>query len=58
MAFSLSEAEILVLEALIEDDQTTPPDAHRLEADLERPFKRVILTGAGRQFADRDMSRA
>jgi hypothetical protein len=54
-AFDLVDAEILHLEAVEVDDPETPPDALRIEAGLERPYKRVVQMGAGRTIADREV---
>ena len=54
-AFDLVDAEILHLEAVEVDDPETPPDALRIEAGLDRPYKRVVQMGAGRTIADREV---
>ena len=53
VAFTV-DSRVLLLTGEKVDDQSTPADALRVEAGLERPFKRTIKTATGTFIVDRD----
>lgn len=55
VAFTV-ESRILLLSGVKVDDNSTPADALRVEAGLDRPYKRTVRTPTGTFIVDREVS--